>query len=394
MDQSHGLGRWTMSTEDLFQSSFPMHRACRDGDMDSLASLLKVKNGYLDFYEEDDFYGWTPVHWASYFGKLPCLMRLLEAGSSCDNPTERLNQSPAHIAAYGGQSHCLKWLLHCGASLCRQDYLGETPCHKAARTGSMECVSLLVSQGARLNVRNNSGLTPSQVAASAGFSECANYLERAMQIQLQASDVYDEMRTPVTHPTTSLANPLSNPIVSERSSSNECQSSSVGQALISVNRYHSTPHYIPNGTTLGSPSHGIVNGLVHNNNYQSEDCDMEMESEAQEGNFNMNCNGAMEADATRNGPFNTVTWGNGGHIAGKKRGLEGGEEECFKRARSEEPSMSKNKLSGWLHNNGHMANHMTQNTMPPITESMLEHYRSLSVQQGYDNMVLDSVMNK
>lgn len=335
MDQSHGLGNWTDRNEDLFQSQFPIHRACRDGDIDCLVSLLSA--GDVDFYEEDHFYGWTPVHWASYFGKLASLMRLLEYGASCDAATERLNQTPAHIAAYGGQSHCLKWLLHCGATLSRQDYMGETPCHKAARTGSMECISLLVSQGAKLHMRNQSGNTPSQVAASSGFSECANYLERAMQIQLQATDVYHEMRTPVTHPNTSMVTPLSNPIVSDKSSpQNVCQSPSGGNALISVNRYHSNPHFISNGTVLGSANPGIVNGLIHNNNNQSEDCDMEMEAESEEGGGACHIsNGAMEEDSNKNLQFGQGVLRNGVHLAGKKRGLEVGEEENFKRARSE-----------------------------------------------------------
>ena len=56
---------------------------------------------------------------------------------------------------------------------------------------------------------------------------------------------------------------------------------------------------------------------------------------------------------------------------------------------STEPSIP--KLNGWLQNNGHMTNHMTSD-MAPITESMMEHYKSVSVQQGYDNMVLNSVI--
>lgn len=37
-----------------------------------------------------------------------------------------------------------------------------------------------------------------------GHHECANYLERAMQIQQQATGVYDEMRTPVTQPSSNI----------------------------------------------------------------------------------------------------------------------------------------------------------------------------------------------
>ena len=186
------------------------------------------------------------------------------------------------------------------------------------------------------SLRNHNGNTPAQVAASSGFLECANYLERAMQIQLQAASVYHEMRTPVTHPSTSSPTPMSNPIVSNRSSPPGIFQSSRGGNLISVNRYHSNPHYIPNGTALGSGDACNVNGLVQNNNSQSEDCDMEMESEAQVGSGNLISNGAMEEEHNRGLTFCSGAWRNSGvQIAGRKRGLEGAEEECFKRARSE-----------------------------------------------------------
>ena len=68
MDQSHGLGTWSERNEEIFRTNYPIHRACRDGDIDCLVSLLSA--GYVDFFEEDDFYGWTPCHWASYFGKV------------------------------------------------------------------------------------------------------------------------------------------------------------------------------------------------------------------------------------------------------------------------------------------------------------------------------------
>ena len=173
------------------------------------------------------------------------------------------------------------------------------------------------------------------MAASSGFTECANYLERAMQIQVQATGVYDEMRTPVTHPSAGMANPMSNPIVSERSSPPHVfQSPSGGNTLISVNRYHSNPHYISTEAAGLSATPSMTNGLNHNNNNQSEDCDMEMEDEAQGGNQYLNSNGAMEGATNGDVAFNAGTW-NGLHIAGKKRGLEGEEQECFKRARCE-----------------------------------------------------------
>ncbi|CAH1778462.1 unnamed protein product [Owenia fusiformis] len=178
MAESYKFGYWGSTSEELLKSHFPIHRACRDGDLENLSLLLiEAQHG---IYVEDSFYGWTPAHWAAYFGKLNCLMRLLEHGVNCDATTVRFNQSPAHIAAFGGHSHCLKWLLHCGAKLSKQDYLGETPLHKAARTGSLECVSLLTSHGATLDVKNNNGHTPSQVSKNCGYMECSAYLERTM----------------------------------------------------------------------------------------------------------------------------------------------------------------------------------------------------------------------
>ncbi|KAL3880370.1 hypothetical protein ACJMK2_032614, partial [Sinanodonta woodiana] len=235
MNHNSEFGNWTATSEQIFFNHFPLHRACRDGDYEALESLLTA-TGERDFYLEDIFYGWTPIHWAAYCGKLPCLMKLLEHNANCDVPTERLNQTPIHVAAYGGYGCCVKWLLHCGARINRQlcclrkivtilgsrvcgiptskfqqtpfhlsaqsgephclqwlvqsgncninlqDYMGETPIHMAARKGSMECVSLLVLHGAKLCIRNLSGNTPSEVAGLAGHQECSNYLEKTLEM--------------------------------------------------------------------------------------------------------------------------------------------------------------------------------------------------------------------
>ena len=64
---------WSSSSEGVLNTCFPLHRACRDGDIQLLSSLLT--SGKHDLYQEDDFYGWTPIHWAAYFGKV-CLSLL------------------------------------------------------------------------------------------------------------------------------------------------------------------------------------------------------------------------------------------------------------------------------------------------------------------------------
>ncbi|KAL8190028.1 UNVERIFIED_CONTAM: Ankyrin repeat domain-containing protein 10 [Gekko kuhli] len=57
------------SSEELLTLRFPLHRACRDGDLPALCALLQsAPREHLA--AEDSFYGWTPIHWAAHFGKI------------------------------------------------------------------------------------------------------------------------------------------------------------------------------------------------------------------------------------------------------------------------------------------------------------------------------------
>lgn len=58
------------SSEEVLNSRFPLHRACRDGDVGALCSLLQCTSNPADLTVEDTFYGWTPIHWAAHFGKV------------------------------------------------------------------------------------------------------------------------------------------------------------------------------------------------------------------------------------------------------------------------------------------------------------------------------------
>uniref|UniRef100_A0A8D0H7B7 Ankyrin repeat domain 10 n=1 Tax=Sphenodon punctatus TaxID=8508 RepID=A0A8D0H7B7_SPHPU len=164
------------SSEELLTLRFPLHRACRDGDLPALLALLQQRLPGADLAAEDSFYGWTPIHWAAHFGKLECLMQLVRAGASINTCTTRFAQTPAHIAAFGGHPQCLVWLIQAGANINKQDYVGETPIHKAARSGSMDSISALVAHGAQIDLRNASGLTAADLAHTQGFQECAQFL--------------------------------------------------------------------------------------------------------------------------------------------------------------------------------------------------------------------------
>ncbi|XP_062303533.1 ankyrin repeat domain-containing protein 10a isoform X1 [Osmerus eperlanus] len=167
------------SNDEVLNIRFPLHRACRDGDVGALCSLLQCTTNQADLIAEDSFYGWTPIHWAAHFGKLECVMRLVQVGCEVNAMTTRFAQTPAHIAAFGGHPECVLWLLQAGADINRQDYVGETPIHKAARAGSMECINALLIQAAKPDLRNASGLTAADLAHAQGFRECAQLLSNA-----------------------------------------------------------------------------------------------------------------------------------------------------------------------------------------------------------------------
>lgn len=164
------------SNDEVLNIRYPLHRACRDGDVGALCSLLQRSTNQADLVAEDSFYGWTPIHWAAHFGKLECVMRLVQVGCEVNTLTTRFAQTPAHIAAFGGHPECLLWLIHRGAEINRQDYVGEAPIHKAARAGNMECINVLLIQGAKPDLKNANGLVAADLAHAQGFHDCAQLL--------------------------------------------------------------------------------------------------------------------------------------------------------------------------------------------------------------------------
>ncbi|KAM9802062.1 ankyrin repeat domain-containing protein 10b isoform 2-T2 [Syngnathus typhle] len=196
------------SSEEVLNSRFPLHRACRDGDVGALCSLLHTTANLADLTVEDTFYGWTPIHWAAHFGKLECVMRLVQVGCGINIVTSKFAQTPTHISAFGGHPQCLLWLLQAGADINRQDYVGETPIHKAARAGSLECINALLVHGAKADVRNASGLTAADLAHAQGFQDCAELLANAQNFQQNMAQFHNgaflngtSQNGGLTHPT-------------------------------------------------------------------------------------------------------------------------------------------------------------------------------------------------
>ncbi|XP_061640589.1 ankyrin repeat domain-containing protein 10a isoform X1 [Phyllopteryx taeniolatus] len=172
------------SKDEAFTSMFPIHRACRDGDVGALLSLYQH---HTHLTAEDSCYGWTPIHWAAHCGQLECVIRLVEMGCDVNTVSSRLNQTPTHTAAIGGHPRCVLWLSQAGADVNRQDFVGEAPIHKAARAASMECIQVLLIAGAKLHLRNTSGQTAADLARTHGFHDCLHLISNLQEHLLQFS---------------------------------------------------------------------------------------------------------------------------------------------------------------------------------------------------------------
>lgn len=64
------LVHWSRDHETTLGLRFPMHRACRDGDINSLNHLLTTAENHHLLSVQDPFLGWTPAHWAAFFGQV------------------------------------------------------------------------------------------------------------------------------------------------------------------------------------------------------------------------------------------------------------------------------------------------------------------------------------
>ncbi|XP_051283254.1 ankyrin repeat domain-containing protein 10 isoform X2 [Dicentrarchus labrax] len=179
-----------LSSDEVFMSRFPFHRACRDGDVGALVSLSQQLSDQPHLTVEDSCHGWTPIHWAAHYGQLECVVRLVQMGCEVNAVTSRFNQTPTHTAAFGGHPQCVLWLTQAGADVNKQDFVGEAPVHKAARSGSLDCIQVLLIAGAKPHLRNASGQTAADLALAHGFHDCFCLISKTQKHLLQLSGLH------------------------------------------------------------------------------------------------------------------------------------------------------------------------------------------------------------
>ena len=121
-----------------------------------------------------DDYGYTPLHWASYYGST-CFQMLADAGAD-PNVVTKYGCTLLHRVALGGYKVCVAALIAAGADPNAVNDDGYTSLHWAVYNNHEACVAALIAAGADPNIVNNLRQTPLQIAVKKGHRECAKLI--------------------------------------------------------------------------------------------------------------------------------------------------------------------------------------------------------------------------
>ena len=146
------------------------------GQRERVTSLLQQDAGELSSRSPD---GFTPLHYAAFFGREEIARLLLESGAevnvAADNPTR---VHPLHSAAAIGAHEICRQLLERGADANARQQLGFTALMSAAMLGNEELVRMLLDHGADPKLETEDGRTATSMAREGGHEGVLALLNR------------------------------------------------------------------------------------------------------------------------------------------------------------------------------------------------------------------------
>lgn len=122
-------------------------------------------------------FGWRPLHFAAFGGKLATVKLLLARGAELDARAQNhFNNTALQTALLCGEADVVRFLLEKGADPNARQDEGFVPLHEAAFLGRVDLAGLLLEHGADVNARNVKGESPVGTAVRRGKQEAAAFL--------------------------------------------------------------------------------------------------------------------------------------------------------------------------------------------------------------------------
>jgi ankyrin repeat protein len=154
-----------------------VHEAAIAGDRDRVQAHLDADPALANARSAD---GFTPLHFAAFFGDAATAQLLLERGADPRAVAENaLRVTPLHSAAAARNADVAHLVLDAGADPNARENGGYTPLHTAADNGDGPLAALLLEHGADRSAVADDGRTPADVARAKGHDALAETLERA-----------------------------------------------------------------------------------------------------------------------------------------------------------------------------------------------------------------------
>jgi ankyrin repeat protein len=111
--------------------------------------------------------GWTPLHLAAFFGRLPIVTFLIGRGADLSaRSSNSINNTPLHAAVAGGRVESALALIEAGSDVNAPDGGGHTPLHIAAEAGYVPIVEALLRRHADPHAVDGEDRTPLARAAA------------------------------------------------------------------------------------------------------------------------------------------------------------------------------------------------------------------------------------
>ena len=129
-----------------------------------LETNLKNKNEIKNYINTPNNQGYTPLHYASFKGKISIISRLIKLDADTSIKNEK-GLTVLHIAAQGNQPNSLAYFKEkCNENLNRYDNAQSTPLHWACYTGGVKAVDYLLCNDVELDQIDNQKVTALHLA--------------------------------------------------------------------------------------------------------------------------------------------------------------------------------------------------------------------------------------